>query len=155
MHATAPQLDTPALLRYGFPDLQTAADPAAGADFSQAINGRYFARLVVVAATLATDANVADRELVLQYETQEGAVYCAAGAPVTVGASSTATYTFSAYQPEAVWPIDGGVLVPLSPVILRPTDAFTLHVVAAEAGDQLSDIRWVWERFYSDSPVPG
>ena len=72
------------------------------------------------------------------------------GAPVTVAASTTIDYAFSAFQGQADWPEDASILVPLHPLLLRPTDNFRLHIVNVQAADQLSRIRFVWERFYSD-----
>lgn len=155
MHARSNPLDSPALYPYGFPEVAVGAAPAAGTDFSASISGRYYTRLVAVTVRLTTSATVANREVTLQYATFEGSVYCTAGAPTTVPASSTYDYTFSAFQPEAVWPVDTGILVPLAPIILRPTDKFVLHLVNAQAADTLTAIRYVWERFFTDSPVPG
>lgn len=148
-------LDSPGLFRYGLPELRQGTAPAAATDYTKTVDGRYFARLITVRATFATDANAANREVTLQYLDQSGNVYCVAGAPVTIPASQTYSYTFSAFQPEAVWPIDTGIVVPLSPVLLRPTDSFRLHIVNAQAADALTAIRYMWEMFYSDSPVPG
>jgi hypothetical protein len=148
-------VDNPALYAYGFPELVEGVAPGAATDFTQAITGGFFVRLVTVRATLTTDGTAANREVTLECRNAAGSRYCVSGAPATVPASSTYTYTFSAFQPEAVWPVDTGLLIPLSPVIMRPTDSFRLHIVNAQAGDALSSIRWLWERFYSDSPPPG
>jgi hypothetical protein len=153
--ARTPALDSPPLERYGFPQLITGTSPAAGADFTYPITGRYYTRLVSCVVNLDTDSNAASREVVLQYLTAENQVYCTAGAPVTVSADSVYDYTFSVFQPEAVWPVNTGILVPLSPVIMRPTDKFRLHLVNAQATDALTGIRFLLERFYSDSPIPG
>lgn len=155
MHARAQDTDSPPLIRYGFPELVSGTSPAAGADFSQAIGGQSFVRLVSLFVRLVTDGTVANREVVLEYLTAEGNRYALAGAPVTVAASSTYDYAFNTFQPTAEWPCDSTILVPLLPMVLRPTDSFKLHVVNVAAGDQLSRIRWVQERFYSSSPVPG
>lgn len=156
MHgAMTPALDSPPLYRYGLPELVNGASPAAGADYTYTPGGGYFARLISCAAHLATDGTAANREVVLQYLTASDDVYCTAGAPVTVSASSAYGYTFSAFQPEAVWPVNTGILVPLSPIVLRPSDKFRLHIVNVQTGDALTAIRFLVERFYSDSPVPG
>jgi hypothetical protein len=33
--------------------------------------------------------------------------------------------------------------------LLRPTDDFRVYVVAIDTTDQLSEIRFVWERFFT------
>ena len=154
-HARAPELDAPPLLRYGLPALIRGTTPAAGADYVAEVDGRYFWRLVSMFARLVTSSDVAAREVVVEYRDQENNRYALAGAPVTVAASTTIDYAFNAFAPEAVWPVDSTIVVPLPPMILNPTDDFRLHIVNASATDQLSRIRFRVEQFYSDSPVPG
>jgi hypothetical protein len=154
-HARAPSLDAPPLLRYGFPALIRGVSPAAGADYISEIDGRYFWRIVSVFCRLVASSDVAEREVVLEYRDQENNRYALAGAPVTVAASTTIDYAFNAFTPEAVWPVDSSIVVPLPPMILNPTDDFRLHIVNAQAADQLSRIRYRVEQFFSDSPIPG
>lgn len=143
----APLLDAPPLERYGIPSLEYGASPAAGADFSQSVEGQYYARLVSVFVRLVADANVASREVVVEYRDAGNNRYALAGINTTVTASNTADYYFSVFQPEAVATVDSSALVPLPAILLRPTDNFRIHIVNAQAGDQLSRIRYVWERF--------
>ena len=153
--ARVPALDSPALYRYGLPALIRGVTPAAGADYVAEVDGRYFWRLVSVFCRLVTSGDVAEREVVVEYRDQENNRYAVAGAPVTADASTTVDYAFNAFAPEAVWPVDTTIVVPLPPMILNPTDDFRLHIVNASATDQLSRIRYRVEQFYSDSPVPG
>ena len=150
-----PALDAPALVRYGLPEYFQHTSPSAGADFTFAIGGSFFVRLVSVFVRLVTDANVASREVVVSYETGESNRYGLAGINTTVTASNTADYYFSALNPEAVATVDNSALVPLPPILLPPGHQFKLHVVNVQAGDQLSRIRTVWERFYTtNQPNP-
>lgn len=149
-----PALDAPPLVRYGLPELVHGAQPAAGADFVLAITGSFFARLVSLFCRLTTDANVAAREVVVEYRDGAGLRYALFGAPVTVAASDAVDFSFSAYHGQAEWAVDGSVLVPLGPQLLLPTHDLRVHVVNAQAGDQLSDVRLVWERFYTASQPP-
>lgn len=150
-----PQLDSPPLPRYGFPELVAGAAPGAGNDFTQDVPGGNFVRLVSVVATLTTDATVADRELVLAYLDAEGNRYGLAGAATTTPAGTVAPYYFQAFTPQEAFPVDGSILVPLPAIILRPTDSFTLHVVNVQSGDTITGVRYEWERFFTDSPPPG
>jgi hypothetical protein len=150
-----PELDAPPLRRYGLPELVHAASPAAGADFSQAIGGAFYTRIISVFVKLVADANAASREVVVSYETAAGDRFGLAGINTTVTATNTGLYFFSAFQPEAVATVDGSALVPLSPIILAPTQVFKIHVVNIQVGDQLSQIRYVQERFYTQNqPAP-
>ena len=125
-----------------------AAAPAAGANFAQTVNDGLYWRLVSVAFRLVTSADVADREGTLEYRDQEGNVYDRMGAPVEVTADTTIDYVYSAFQPEAAWPINSTILVPLHPVLLPPGHSFNIVVVAIDNTDALSRIRYVVEKFY-------
>lgn len=150
-----PALDSPPLARYGLPELVYGTSPAAGTDFSVALDGNFFVRLVAVYCKFVADANAASREVVVSYENQAGDRFALAGINTTVTANNTAYYAFSAFQPEAVATVDSSALVPLAPILLAPTQVWKLHVVNVQAGDQLSQIRWVRERFYTTSqPTP-
>lgn len=151
----APALDSPPLQRYGFPELVYGAQPAAGAHFTPTMDGRFHVRLVSLYCKFVADANVASREVVVEYREAGALRYALAGINTTVTAGLTAYYAFSAFQPEAVATVDSSALVPLPGIILPPTHDFRLYVLNVQAGDQLSAIRFVWERFYSVGPESG
>jgi len=153
-HLLDPALDYPAAYRFGRAEYVKGTAPAAGAHFTQTVGGDLFVRLLTVSARLVTDATVASRELVLQYRDNDGTVYAQQGINATVAASQTADYFFSAFQPQVVATVNGSSLVPLWPLILVPTHDFRLFVVNVQAGDQLSRIRFVWERFYTTGAPP-
>ncbi len=152
-HLLTPLLDAPPLERYGLPEYVQAASPAAGAEFTQAIEGRYHTRLISLFVRLVTDANVANRTLRLEYRDAAGNVVDVMGNPVTYPAGSTEDYSFSAFQPRGEWEVSATNLVPLHPLLLPPTFDFHIEVTNIQLGDQLSRIRFVWERFYSDVPL--
>jgi hypothetical protein len=149
-----PTLDAPPLPRYGWPSLEYGATPAAGAHFTQQIKGNYLARLVSLHCKLVASATVASREVVVEYRDAAGQRFGLSGINTTVKASETGYYDFNAFQPECIATVDGSALVPLNPVLLRPTDDFRVYVVAIDTTDQLSEIRFVWERFFT-SGEPG
>lgn len=150
----APALDSPPLERFGLPEFAAHTSPAAGADFSYAVTGAYFVRLIAVYCKFVADANAASREVVLSYEDAGGNRYALAGINTTVTANNTAYYAFGAFQPEAVATVDSSALVPLPAIILAPTQVFKLHVVNIQVGDQLSQVRTIWERFYTADQPP-
>lgn len=150
-----PDVGSPPLLRDGFPEYATYASPAAGADFTATVDGRYYERLLTVWCRLVTSADVANREVVLQFQDAAGTVYRACGAATVVAASLTYDYSFSVWQPETEFPVDTGILVPLDPILIPPTFKWALHVVNVQATDALSRVRVYRERFWSDSPIPG
>jgi len=150
-----PTLDAPPLPRYGLPQLVYAASPAVATDFTKQVPGGTFVRLVSVFCNLDTDSNAADREVTLEYRDAAGKVFCTAGAPVTVSADSANDYVFSSFQPEAVWPIDTRIVVPLSPILLIPSWTWALSIANVQVGDQLSAVRYVEELFYTEGEPPG
>ena len=150
----APALDAPPLGRHGYPVTEYPASPAAGADYSDGFGGGYLCRLIAVHARLVTSADVADRELVLEYRDGQDQRIDLMGAPVEQTASTTTDYVFSAFQGQAEWPVDGSVLVPLHPLLLPLGFDARLHIVGVQATDALSRIRVTLERFDVGSP-PG
>lgn len=150
-----PTLDSPALVRYGLPEYFQHTSPAAGADFSFPVGGSFYVRLVSVFCRLVADANVANREVVVSYETGESTRYGLAGSTVTVTAGTTKDFYFGAFLSESIATSDATALIPLSPILLPPGHQFKIHVVNIQVGDQLSRIRTVWERFYTTGqPFP-
>jgi len=146
----APVLDSPSLRRYGLPELVYGTAPAAGADFVQELGGAFHTRLISLFCLLTPSADVAAREVVLEYRNAADERFALAGAPVTVPASDVTSFFFSAYLGEPDWETDSTVLVPLAPLLLPPTFDFRIHVVNMDNTDTLTQIRFVWERFYSD-----
>lgn len=134
----------------GFREHVLGTAPAAGADFTLPMEGRYVTRLLALRVRLVTDANVANREVVLEYLTGDALRFALMGAPVVVTAGDTVDYVFQAGQGQAEWPCDDSIIVPLVPVFLVPTEAIKLHVVNVQVGDQLSGIRILWERWPTD-----
>jgi len=156
MRSGSPEIiDAPALQRYGLPELQYGASPAVATDFVQAVGGGFYVRMLSVFCRLVTDANVASREVVVEYRDQQAQRFALAGAPTTVAAGTTTDYAFDVFQGQADWPCDSTILVPLPALVLSPGCDFRVHVVNVQAGDQLSRIRFSWERFYSDVALPG
>lgn len=149
-----PALDSPALVRYGYPEYFQAASPAAGAHFVQQISGAFFVRLIAFTVRLVTSGVAGAREVVVQYRDDQANVYSQNGINTTVVAGQTADYFFGAFIPEAVATVNGSALVPLQPIILPATHDFRAFVVNLDAGDQLSRVRFVWERFYRYGQPP-
>ena len=152
MHALRePDLDSPPLVRYGLPEYVLGASPAAGAHFTQAVDGNFFARLISVHCRLVADANAANRTVCVEYRDGAGNRYMLSGTATLQTAGTTADWIFSAFQPQTVAAVDTTNLVPLVPMLLLPTHDFRIFVSNVQAGDQLSRIRFTWERFYTTS----
>ena len=150
-HSVAPVLDAPPLRRQSPPQLVRGVDPAAGANFAQAVNDGLHWRLVSVFFRLVTSADAADREGTIEYRDQEGNVYARFGAPVEVTADTTIDYYFSSYRGQPDWPINATIVVPLDPILLAPAHSFNIVVAAIDNTDAVTRIRYVVEKFYPDS----
>jgi len=146
----APLLDAPPLRRYGLPAWEYRDSPAAAAHFTEELGGLYIVRLISLHVRLVTDANVANRTVLVEYRDAADARLDFSGAPVVQTATDTVDWIFSAFQGQAEWEIDDSILVPLKPSFLPPTFDFRVFVDNIQAGDQLSRIRFKWERFYTD-----
>lgn len=125
--------------------------PAAATDYAVTMEGRYVTRLVALKVLLTTDANAANREVVLEYRNAEAERIALFGAAVVVTASDTVTYFFERGIPEAQWSVDDSILVPIADMPLLPSESFRVHIVNVQAADTLTVIRYTWERFYTDA----
>lgn len=146
-------LDPTPLQAYGPPELRFGENPAAGADFEQAVLAGYWTRLLSVHVRLVTSADVADRGVVVEYRDTQDQRYALYGAPVAQPASDTVDYVFSVWQPEASWEVDSSVLVPLGADLLYPGCDFRIHVANIDNTDQLSRIRFQWQRYYPPDAI--
>lgn len=149
----APVVDTPALRRYGAPELVLGASPAAAANFTGEDPSGFWWRLLSVHVRLVTSADVAAREVDVEYRDVQDQRFALYGAPVTVSASDTVDFVFSVFCPRAEWEVAGSVLVPLGPDLLYPGCDFRIVMTNAQAADQLSRIRFQRERFYPPDDV--
>jgi hypothetical protein len=148
--ARAPLVGAPPLIRYGNPQLVIGASPAAGAHFSFDIPGNYYTRLISVFCRLVTDANVADRTVLVEYRGDDAQRFALSGGSLTQAASLTRDWAFNVFQPASVSGLDSTFLAPLAPIMLTPGMDFRIFIANGQATDQLSRIRLVLEQFYTD-----
>ncbi len=124
--------------------------PSAGAGFSLLIDGAYIWRLVSAVFTLTTSATVANRYVTLEYQGDDGTAYCVNAAGVVVTASSTQRFAFGLGRGNSEWATGTDILAPLSPVFLHGSDTLAIVVGNIDTTDQLSGIRFVFDRFPTD-----
>ena len=151
MEIVAPALDSPPLRRQSPPTVYRGADPGANTNFTQEINDGLWWRLVSIFVRLTPDGNAANRTVTVEYRDGEDAVYARTGAVVTVPASDTTDFFFSAFRDSAIWEVDSTVLQHLDPIILPQGHDFSIIVGSKQAGDTLTRIRYVAEKFYPPS----
>jgi len=142
----------------GFLDELTPDAPAAGGGLLLSLGTQRWLRLRSVYCSLTTDSNAATRLLSIDYLGRGGVVAITNAAPVLVTANTTGqVFMFEQHRTVSEWNTGTPVYAPLSPMPLPPGWQVQLALANAQAGDQLSSIRVVVERFYppSSSDYPG
>lgn len=141
----------------GYRDVRTPVNPAAGANYTLSIGdvrGDYV-RVVAVKASLATDANVANRFFALDYLVRGAAYSIRNGAAAVTTASTTArVFQWDRAHTVSDFAANTPVFMPLVDLILIPGDSLQLTVDSIQAGDQISGIVIALECFYADSLAP-
>jgi hypothetical protein len=122
--------------------------PAAGANASWSVEGRFWARIVSARATLTTDANAANRLMALDFIDGRG-VLRIRNAPSSVATANTTAQAFQ-WKPELGMTdlaTNTEVGVPLSPRILPPGSSVQFTVVNKQVADQLTLLTLSVEKF--------
>ena len=139
---------------YGARELITVTSPAAGANASLKVSKAGAYRLLSVVCTLATDANVANRWVELDYQTDDGRVYCRNGGAPIITASTTVNVCWKLGVGNSDFASSGSdytpIVYPLGSFPIPQGDALAIVVGNKQAGDQLSAIR-----FYLEEIVEG
>jgi hypothetical protein len=103
-------------------------------------------------ATVATDANVASRLFSLDYINGRTQTVLRNAATVLITASTTATvFQWDHAHQVAEWNTGTPVFVPLNDVLLTPGWSVQLTLDSKQAGDTITAITFLLEKFYADS----
>lgn len=145
----APLLDSPELVRYGLPQWVQGASPAAGANFTRTVDGFFYERVVAVSFRLTPDAQAADRGVAIEYRDADDVRLALNGPAVTVPASDTTDFYFSAHVGSDKWEVQSTVIAQLDPWLLLPTFDWRIVVANIQTGDTLTRIRFLVEQFYT------
>ena len=129
--------------------LLRGTDPAAGASFSFPVPGEYIARPRACVFTLATDGNAGNRFVRVEYQDGAGVAYCVNGAGVVITASSTRRFAGSSSRGAGEQATGTDVFFPLEPAYCFPGSELAIVVGTIKAGDQLSGIVFLIERFFT------
>ena len=129
--------------------------PAAGQAFQQQLGGSFIHRLVAVNFTLATSAVAANRYCTVQVIGGDNLPFVVNGAAVTVSANSTQRFQGSINIATGSWAANTDVFFPLTPAFLFGSNLLRIDVANIDAGDQLSAIHVVWDRFFEAMPEGG
>ena len=112
----------------GYQELVTGTSPAAGANYTHKLAGKWVSRLLLCSFQLTTSVTTADRIVTVEYATAAGTVYAADGAAVAVEASTTSQQFYgSSERGQSEWntgtpvffPLWGGFLYPGFEIIVN------------------------------------
>lgn len=145
----APLAEPPQLERYGWPELVYAAAPAAGAALTIPVDGNYVIQPLAVYFRLVTDANVPDRFAKVDYLDAAGNIFLSNIARTDITASVTTYLSFSRWAPELNQTGEVTMTVPLAATYLVPTWKISVTAYGLQAGDQIDQVRILWQKFHT------
>lgn len=131
----------------GFFELKPVAQPAAGANASDTIDGRWLSRLISVSFRLVTDANVANRFVSCDIQDGNGGLVIMQGNFTSVVAGKTAVYSYGRKQDNTQDATGLFLTAALDDFFLEPGRVVVLNIHGVQVGDQLSRIILGYERF--------
>lgn len=134
----------------GWQQLLRPADPAAGANYDYTVSGQYHERVLAVQASFTASATVATRDVILYVrDALSNRILAVPGADgVAAGASNGITWAdFGVYNSFAN---SGEIIAPLPGLLLSPGWQVNIEVANIQAGDQLSGIAYLVQRFPTD-----
>lgn len=141
------------LTRHSFCERIDGVQPAVATAFTLAMIGEYFTRPLSVCFQIVSDANAANRAVRVTYETAGGLVYARVMATPVQVASKTVLYQFFADGGSGVGVADTFSQAGLPPIVMSPTDVLAIRVANIQAGDQISAVELILERFRRN-PLP-
>jgi len=133
-------------------------NPAAGQNWKFKVDGRYFTRVLSVTFVLQTSAVVANRFPQLQLLDSNGVLITAIGAGGTVVATSNLQNYLTVGNPFISAGASGGSFGYMPDLLIPPDWSWQSQVFGIDAGDQLSGIVLLVQRFPNDAaqiPVNG
>jgi hypothetical protein len=135
--------------KYGraFEQIATVPPFAGNATGTHKVGGAYIERAVSVAFKLVTNGTAGTRTGLVQYLDQSGVVFSGSAMPFTIAASKTVELIFdSGANPGGV--NDGPVQITSLPGrFLQPTYSVVVSVLGGLAGDAVTNVRILLEKF--------
>jgi hypothetical protein len=111
-----------------------------------------YARIVAVKATLATDANAADRLFSVDFRSPRAGTIIRNAATVLITANTSATvFQWDHAHSVSEWQTGTPVFAPLVDIVLTTGWTIQLTVDSIQAGDAITAIAVTLEKFYPDS----
>lgn len=139
--------------RQGTLDVINPASPAAGSNFSFTVGSLNVvaARLISVRATITTDANVANRYFALDFIGGRSLTMIRNAPTLLVTANTAATvFQWDIAHSLSEWNTSTPVYAPLVDTLLLPGWSIQLTIDSIQAGDTITAIAIVLEKYYGD-----
>ncbi len=134
---------------YGAINFASQSSPAAGANMAISVPAFEIWKIHIVTFRLVTDANVANRRVHLRFIPTLGAIIEAL-TEVDQPASLTRNYTFAKYGYLPSTNNNTEIIAPLPhELFVTPEGTINTAILNIQAGDQISNIKIMYERFYS------
>lgn len=130
-----------------FQSVVAGASPAAGQNFQLKPDARWIHRLVACTYTLVADANAANRQVTLEYRDGSNLSYCVDGRALVVTANLTRRFNGSLARGSGEDVANADAYFVVTPVFLIPGHTLNIIVANIQAGDQLSAIQFLFDRF--------
>lgn len=131
-----------------YPAWLDVTTPAAGANASVTIDGRWQSRVIGARSTLTTDANAANRVHTIDFLDQNGVVRLRNGAGLVLTANTSAqTFEWSAARTVGEWAANTPIFAPLAPWFLPAGWAVRFTVTNIQATDALTALSLWVEQF--------
>lgn len=125
--------------------------PAAGANFTHNVDGKYVSRLKSCVFTLTTSAQAANRYVTVEYAARSATPFAVSAGGVFVTASTTVRFAGAINRGVSEWSTSGSdltdVLFPLSTAFLSAGYQIKIKVANIDATDALSAIQLDFDRF--------
>lgn len=131
----------------GFTEPAAVADPAVGVGFSITIGSSYWERLAALTFRVVSDNNAADRLVTLTVNGGDGVPLAIFPAASVQAATLTYNYSFLAGVSTFNAVAGTSVVSPGPGFFLQPAYTLVVTVGSVQAGDQISRIRFLRERF--------
>jgi hypothetical protein len=130
-----------------FSEVVPYPNPAAATGFTITVGGNYWERMASLSFVLTSDSNAANRAVLLRVKDGTGATLVGVPTAAVQVASKVYTYTFSGDQTPATDAVGLANIQPAPGIFLQPGFSIVVSIGAAQAGDQISAIRYYREAF--------
>lgn len=132
---------------HAFTERVVVKNPSAGAGFTYNINAGYWELIDLIGFQLVTNGNAGSRQVLLTIKDADGTIIGTFPSASTQAATNTYHYTWSRDFNSFNTVISSAVTGPLPGILLQPDMSVVVTVGSIDAGDQISGIRIISERF--------